>query len=156
MRFANTLAKTVVASLLLAAASLSHAAYSKSFSSDQHTLFAFDTFSSSTPFTLSYSATPSVAGGQLESLFGVLFLMSPTGTGQSLVSQVFSPGAQSFSGSFFIPEAGTYSYAFSLNKNSDWLGSFNLNVAPVPEPETVALMGIGLMGVLLARRRKRG
>lgn len=36
----------------------------------------------------------------------------------------------------------------------DCIGSVKVITAPIPEPETYALMGMGLLGVALARRRK--
>ncbi|WP_373277231.1 FxDxF family PEP-CTERM protein [Deefgea rivuli] len=63
-----------------------------------------------------------------------------------------------FNGSFAENQsiaAGNYTFGFS-GKLSNGTASFSYNTvtAPVPEPETYALMGIGLMGLLAARRRK--
>ncbi|WP_270807667.1 PEP-CTERM sorting domain-containing protein [Aeromonas sp. QDB25] len=48
-----------------------------------------------------------------------------------------------------IPTAGS-----SIKVNSNGISGENFNIAAVPEPETYALMGVGLLGLLLGRRRK--
>ncbi|SMC23005.1 PEP-CTERM protein-sorting domain-containing protein [Andreprevotia lacus DSM 23236] len=145
--------KHIVATVLLATASISEAAYSKAYTLGTGTLFAFDSFSTSSHSKLNFTATS--GGGDLSQLFGLVFQITPAYQSQPLQSFTFAPGKNSFSGSFDLPGSGSYGYVFSVSRLGATFGSFNVNVAPVPEPETVALMGVGLIGVLLARRRKR-
>ncbi|KAF0811328.1 hypothetical protein IGB42_04223 [Andreprevotia sp. IGB-42] len=77
---------------------------------------------------------------------------------QQTFSQSFAEGStRSTSYSFVVPvDRGHYSYAFRILATPGWTGGLNLaNTYPLPEPETWALMGIGLTGALLARRRKK-
>lgn len=56
----------------------------------------------------------------------------------------------------FFEEAGTFSLAFQ-NAGSDNIGALldNVEIAPVPEPGTVMLLGAGFLGLaIFAKRRK--
>lgn len=45
---------------------------------------------------------------------------------------------------------------FEMHNRSDGIGFDNITLAKVPEPGTLALFGLGLCGLLVARRRSRG
>lgn len=50
--------------------------------------------------------------------------------------------------------AGTYTLSFYGLGGRDIAGTVASTITPVPEPETYALVGLGLVGMLLTRRRK--
>ncbi|BCL74663.1 hypothetical protein JHS3_03990 [Jeongeupia sp. HS-3] len=151
--------KVLAAATMFFAASLSHAAFSKTYALDAGAFASSDVFAVAGPSKLTFDLTPTSAIGELANLFAVNFQLSPVAGLLDLKSVVFNPGTRSYSGSFDLPSAGTYSAFFAVNKSANWLGTLKLNVAsvaaPVPEPETYALMGAGLLGVLLSRRRKQ-
>ncbi|MEN9659727.1 MAG: hypothetical protein RL571_3192 [Pseudomonadota bacterium] len=62
-------------------------------------------------------------------------------------------------GSFSLVSTGIADLRFNNNTHgaSSWLFTLNslkANVSPVPEPETYALMGLGLVGLFASRRKK--
>ncbi|KAF0811324.1 hypothetical protein IGB42_04219 [Andreprevotia sp. IGB-42] len=66
-----------------------------------------------------------------------------------------------FKGTIDLPYAVGYSAFFMLNKYpQNWTGTLTTytdadTVPAVPEPETYALMGVGLVGIMLANRMRR-
>lgn len=71
----------------------------------------------------------------------------------SLLSSVLNKGT------YYLAVAGFPNFAFTGDSGSgNWPYTLTLSgsaIAPVPEPETYALMGVGLLGLLATRRKKQ-
>lgn len=117
-------------------------------------------FTITTPGTyiFNFSLTPTnVSQPNLASLFGItwnftssnpLNIISNIANSSNVASNTFS---QSFQ--FQAKNPGLFRFDLMFTNFGTWNGALNTAVAPVPEPETYALMGMGLLGLLAARRR---
>jgi hypothetical protein len=80
-------------------------------------------------------------------------------TAYDALGSVLETGNVGGGGSFSLAATGIADLRFNNNTNGseNWifaLNSLKANVSPVPEPETYALMGLGLVGLFAARRKK--
>lgn len=68
-------------------------------------------------------------------------------------------GSQRDAGAFYLSFFSTMgdisSITFTKNNTSDGIGFDNVTVGRVPEPGTLALLGLGLAGLTIARRRNK-
>ncbi|KAF0811326.1 hypothetical protein IGB42_04221 [Andreprevotia sp. IGB-42] len=160
------LISTLLASAFTLAATCSHAVYdplppeaANAVRVDRY-LTDFNTWGSPTPAVAGFRITPA-AGWTLDNIIGVYIEafnpFDPQWSNAHWVGFNANNGnTGSGYGGVYVPNSYGYAaYAVYLN-NANWQGNFDINIGPtVPEPETWALMGIGLGAALLAARRKR-
>ncbi|GGY13225.1 PEP-CTERM sorting domain-containing protein [Paludibacterium paludis] len=79
---------------------------------------------------------------------GVIGNLANANVGSSLYHQTFTVDLT----------PGKYSFYLAFTNATPWKGALNVSLTPtaaVPEPETYALMGLGMAAVLLRRRQTR-
>ncbi|WP_187359926.1 PEP-CTERM sorting domain-containing protein [Chitinolyticbacter meiyuanensis] len=107
-------------------------------------------------YTFNFTLTPNAGSSAIASLHGVLGRQ--TQPGASFTEIVANPnvGSNSFSGSlnFDALAAGNYDFYLAFTNYQPWNGTLSYSVNPVPEPATMALLGLG-GGALAWRQRRR-
>lgn len=89
---------------------------------------------------------------------GILDINAADGAGYTLNIEDILGGSQNNKGAFYLSffsfGADITSITLTKNNSSDGVGFDNVTVGRVPEPGTLALLGLGLAGLGIARRRK--
>jgi PEP-CTERM motif len=79
----------------------------------------------------------------------------PPASSDTFGSAVVTPYEIDYTAPSSVPSGTSVNLAFQINVANPGLFSWTMTQQPLPEPATVALMGIGGVGLLMMRRRSR-
>ncbi|WP_255989766.1 PEP-CTERM sorting domain-containing protein [Chitinolyticbacter albus] len=108
------------------------------------------------PYAFNFTLTPNAGANNIASLHSVLSRQTQPGASFTEIAATPYVGSNSFSASlnFDAPAAGNYDFYLAFTNFQPWNGTLSYSVNPVPEPTTMALLGLG-GGALAWRQRRR-
>ncbi|UXY16804.1 PEP-CTERM sorting domain-containing protein [Chitiniphilus purpureus] len=109
-------------------------------------------------YVFGFTLTPNAgSNGLLASLHATLTKQNAPGAFIQEIAANSNVGDDSFAGSLTFDHlggAGQYSFMLNFTNWAPWNGTLTYTVSPVPEPATMALVGLGAAGVAWRRRRQ--